>query len=82
MTDKAQTTEVEPKMTEAEAKELRELAKIVGYSVWKYNFQLANPKVTGDEMSLAWKTARDVQGKAGKKAVLALKKSGFNITKQ
>lgn len=81
MTDEAQTTEAEPKMTEAEAKEFRELAKVVGYSVWKYNFHLANPKATADELKSAWEAARESQGKAGRKAVLALKKSGFNITK-
>lgn len=81
MTEEAQTTEAEPKMTEAEAKEFRQIAKVVGYSVWKYNFHLANPKATDDEMKLAWEAAREAQGKAGRKAVLALKKSGFNVTK-
>ncbi len=81
MTEEAQVAESEPKMTEAEAKEFREIAKIVGYGVWKYEFNRSNPNASPEEMKAAWEAARDAQIKAGKKAVLALKKSGFVVTK-
>lgn len=71
----------ENKMTETEAKEFREAAKQIAYGVWKHNFRIANPQASDEERKKAWDEAREVQVKAGKKALQALQKAGFAVSR-
>lgn len=67
--------------SEAEAKEFREIGKLIGFGVWKHSYRISNPTATAEERSKAWEEVRETQIKAGRKALKALKDAGFTVAK-